>query len=83
MAKKDRRIFGQSSGSKTNWLFRFLKWLAIIFACIVLADIYWLSTIWPDWDALAEGPIPESSLIRDYRQRANIDSHLPAVRWSP
>jgi monofunctional biosynthetic peptidoglycan transglycosylase len=83
MAKKRRRSPKQSSASRKKWLLRSLKWLAILFLGTVLADLYWISTIWPDWAALAKGPIPESSLIRQYRQRANIDTHLPKVRWSP
>ena len=83
MAKKSRRSAKQVSGSKKNWLLRSLKWLAILLFGLVLADLYWLSTIWPNWSTLAKGPVPESSLIQDYRHRANINSQLPAVRWNP
>lgn len=85
MAKKSRRTPGQKKipGSRKKWLLRSLKWLGIIVAGLVLADLYWLSTIWPDWDELAAARVPESSLIRQYRQRANINSQLPAVRWNP
>jgi len=83
MVKKRRRSSKQASGSGKKWLLRSLKLLAILLTGIVLADLYWLSTVWPDWEVLAKGPVPESSLIRDYRQRANINSQLPAVRWSP
>jgi monofunctional biosynthetic peptidoglycan transglycosylase len=83
MAKKRRPSAKQTSASKKSWLLRSLRWLLILLVGVVLADLYWLSTIWPDWDALEKGPIPESSLIQDYRQRANINSQLPTVRWSP
>lgn len=83
MVKKRRRSPCKSSAGKKKWLLSSFKWLSFILIGLLLADIYWLSTIWPDWDALAEGPIPESSLIRDYRQRANINSSLPTVRWNP
>ena len=83
MQKKRKRSAASSPGSRKKWLLRSLKWLAVLVTGLVLADIYWLSTIWPDWDALATGPVPESSLIRQYRQRANIDSRLPDVRWQP
>ncbi len=85
MARQRRRATKpeQSSGIGKKWFKRSLKWLAVLFIGLVLADIYWLSGIWPDWDKLAKGTVPESSLIRQYRQRANIDSRLPEVRWSP
>ncbi len=83
MARKHRRTSKQSPGRGKKWLKRSLKGLAVLFVGLVLADIYWLSSIWPDWDNLAKGAVPESSLIRQYRQRANIDSRLPEVRWNP
>jgi len=85
MARQRRRTAKQkqSPGTGKKWLKRSLKWLAVLFIGLVLADIYWLSGIWPDWDKLAKGTVPESSLIRQYRQRANIDSRLPEVRWNP
>jgi monofunctional biosynthetic peptidoglycan transglycosylase len=85
MAKKRRRPSKakQAPGNSKNWLLRSLKWLLILFLGLLLADLYWLSKIWPDWTALAKGPVPESSLIQDYRQRANLNSTLPSVRWSP
>ena len=42
-----------------------MKWLLILLLALLLADLYWLSKIWPDWTALAKGPVPESSLILD------------------
>ena len=83
MPTKRTRSAKQTPGAKKKWLLRSLKWLAILLIGLVLADFYWLSTIWPDWDELATASIPESSLIRQYRKRANINSHLPAVRWNP
>ncbi len=83
MAKKRKRKSSPAVSSRRKWLSRTVKGLAIIFAGLILADLYWLSGIWPDWDKLASGEVPESSLIRQYRQRANIDSRLPEVRWSP
>ena len=78
--KKKRR---PSTSNGKQWLLRSLKILLAIFVIVLLADIYWLSTIWPDWKQLASGPVPESSLIRQYREKANIDSRLPEVRWHP
>ena len=73
----------QPSTKQKAWLIRGLKILIAVLIALGLADLYWLSTIWPDWPAVANGRIPESSLIQRYRQQANIDSQLPSVRWHP
>lgn len=83
MAKKRKRSSLPATSNRRKWLVRSLKLLTVFSVGLVLADIYWLSGIWPDWDKLAKGVVPESSLIRQYRQRANIDSRLPEVRWNP
>jgi len=83
MARKRRQPAQKTPGNGKKWLKRGLKSLTVIFIGLVLADIYWLAGIWPDWEKLASGAVPESSLIREYRQRANINSHLPKVRWNP
>jgi monofunctional biosynthetic peptidoglycan transglycosylase len=79
MKKKHRKPVG----NRKKWLSRGLKSLAIVLMIALLADIYWLSTVWPDWDEIASGPVPESSFIRQYRERANINTQLPDVRWHP
>ena len=66
-----------------SWLRLSLRGLGLLLAGLLLADAYWLAMHWPDWDTLADGPIPESRVIRDYREKANIDAHLPDVRWEP
>ena len=83
MPAQRRRTANQAAKPARKWLPRILKIFFILFACLLLADLYWLSTVWPDWEKLANGAVPESSLIRQYRQRANIDSRLPDVRWRP
>ncbi len=64
-------------------LWQILRWMAVVIVALLLVDAYWLYRHWPEWDEIASGPIPESRLIRDYRERAKIDSQLPTVRWQP
>jgi monofunctional biosynthetic peptidoglycan transglycosylase len=73
----------QSFAGRKAWLIRAVKIFLVVLVALVLADLYWLSTIWPDWGKVASGSIPESSLIQRYRQQANINSRLPSVRWHP
>jgi monofunctional biosynthetic peptidoglycan transglycosylase len=58
------------------WLFR----LAVI---AVLADVFYLTTLWPDWDKIAEGPIPRSNFIERYEAEAEADPSAPRLRWYP
>lgn len=43
-------------------------------------DVAYLATIWPDWDALKKGSVPQSLPIAAYRARPNGKSRL---RWRP
>jgi monofunctional biosynthetic peptidoglycan transglycosylase len=85
MGRKPRRKRKKPARKATlrQRLLQVLRWSAVLLAALLLADAYWLYRNWPDWEALANGPVPESRLIRDYRKSANIDAKLPAVRWQP
>jgi len=84
MRRKSRRKRKPArKANRKSWWLRAARWLAILLLALLLADAYWLYTHWPDWEKLATEKIPESRLIHDYRDRANIDSALPAVRWQP
>ncbi len=68
--------------------FRFvLRWLAWLLAvsviAFVVADAIYLARIWPDWESLKSGPVPESAFIKDYRQRLHIKGRLPKKQWEP
>lgn len=45
------------------------------------ADAAYLAWLWPDWEQLASGPVPQSSFIRTYQQRRESDRRLPPLRW--
>jgi monofunctional biosynthetic peptidoglycan transglycosylase len=59
------------------------KWLGSLILLTILLDILYLATIWPDWDELANGTIPESSFIRTYRAEQQANPNLPPLRWTP
>lgn len=58
-----------------------LRWTVRIALILLAADLFYLALIWPDWKALATGPVPKSSFIRDYEQRRGEDGRLPRVQW--
>jgi hypothetical protein len=39
----------QSFAGRKAWLVRAVKIFLVVLVALVLADLYWLSTIWPDW----------------------------------
>jgi monofunctional biosynthetic peptidoglycan transglycosylase len=57
--------------------------LAVGVVAFLVADGLYLVRIWPDWESLKSGPVPESAFIRDYRERLNIRGRLPKSQWNP
>lgn len=55
-------------------------WLLV---AAVVADAVYLAAIWPDFETLAQGPVPESSFIRQYRDARGRDPSLPPLQWQP
>lgn len=54
-----------------------------LLAAAIVADAAYLAAIWPDWDALAAGPVPESRFIERYRAARDRDPSLPPLKWRP
>jgi len=68
--------------------FRSFKWswqriLLGIFAAIFLIELLALIIIWPDWDAIRQGKVPESALIEDYKDKRAENPKLPRLQWTP
>ncbi|SMF12642.1 biosynthetic peptidoglycan transglycosylase [Pseudobacteriovorax antillogorgiicola] len=62
---------------------RFAKIFLVIISSITLLDIAYLASIWPAWEDLAQGPIPESTFIKQYRDHRRENPDLPPLRWTP
>jgi len=60
-----------------------LRWSLRLALVAVVADLFYLTLTWPDWKALAIGPVPKSSFIEEYQSRRARDRSLPRLRWSP
>lgn len=66
---------------KSKW--RWLKIPGIIVGSILLAELLFLAWVWPNWDDLRIGKVPESTLIQDYKEQREDNPKLPALRWTP
>ena len=56
-------------------------WKALLIVFVM--DAGYLIGIWPDWKIYAEGPIQQSSFIRNYISQHYKHRDWPRLRWSP
>jgi monofunctional biosynthetic peptidoglycan transglycosylase len=67
---------------------RSMKWtwrrvLLGLIAAVLLFEMIALIVIWPDWDAIRQGKVPESALIEDYKDKRAENPKLPRLQWTP
>ena len=60
----------------------------LLLVAAAAADGLYLAWLWPDWGALARGPVPKSRFIQSYEESLADEVHegkhdLPALRWTP
>jgi monofunctional glycosyltransferase len=60
-----------------------LHWLLRLLLILAVADLFYLTIMWPEWRAFASGPVPKSKFISDYQAKRAHDRSLPPVRWQP
>jgi monofunctional biosynthetic peptidoglycan transglycosylase len=70
-------------GSKLSRIGRIFRWGARIVLIAIVADLFYLTVSWPDWKALATGPVPKSNFIETYESKRARDKHLPRLHWRP
>ncbi|WP_141735668.1 monofunctional biosynthetic peptidoglycan transglycosylase [Oligoflexus tunisiensis] len=73
--------------SRFSWL-KSITWswrraLLGLLAGVLLFEGIALIVIWPDWDALRQGKVPESALIKDYIEQRAENPKLPRLQWTP
>jgi len=61
---------------------RSLRWIFRISLILVIADLVYLTVIWPDWKKLAQGDIPKSSFMQVYTEK-QAERSWPKLRWQP
>jgi len=62
---------------------RILRWAYRLAVLLVIADLVYLATIWPDWKPYIQGPIPKSRFIQTYEEQRGTHNGWPALRWQP
>ncbi|MDH5182595.1 MAG: monofunctional biosynthetic peptidoglycan transglycosylase [Gammaproteobacteria bacterium] len=70
----------KSAAKKNKWLKR-LRWTFHISLMLMVVDIFYLSTIWPDWNAIKQGSLPKSQFILKYEQNRRINPSLARLQW--
>ncbi len=61
---------------------RFFRWFFSILLLLALADLAYLASIWPDWDAYKKGPVKQSSFIQQYVSERK-QHNWPRLKWQP
>lgn len=62
---------------------RLLRWTYRLALLLVIADLVYLATIWPDWKPYVQGPVPKSRFIQSYEEQRGAHREWPALRWQP
>ncbi len=65
-----------------TWLVRAFHWTLRILLLFVAADLIYLASLWPNWQRLGHGPVPETRFIRHYLS-VRATNHWPRLRWDP
>jgi monofunctional biosynthetic peptidoglycan transglycosylase len=60
-----------------------LRWCLRLLLVLLVLDVAYLASIWPDWESYRQGPIQRSSFIRDYEREQRADPELPPLQWHP
>lgn len=60
-----------------------LKWSWKVALLVFVMDTGYLIGIWPDWSIYAEGPVQQSSFIRNYISQHYRHRDWPHLQWKP
>jgi len=78
--QRRRRCRNRNSKSK---LWRYSIYLFRVFALILVLDIFYITTIWPNWSEHGRGTIKKTKFIQAYEARRQREPNLPRLRWKP
>lgn len=73
----------RQNNSRLARFHRRFKWAIRVILVLLALDMFYLITIWPDWDAFKHGPVAKSAFIKHYQQKQAADKSLPRLRWRP
>jgi monofunctional biosynthetic peptidoglycan transglycosylase len=74
--KRGFKAFMRRSARVLRWTFRLLLLFLIL-------DLVYLGLTWPDWNKIANGPIPKSAFMREYEGERAENKNWPRLRWQP
>ena len=69
--------------TRLSRIHRRIKWSIRIGLLLLALDIFYLVTIWPNWDRFEHGPVVKSAFIKTYEQKLRGDKSLSRLRWQP
>jgi monofunctional biosynthetic peptidoglycan transglycosylase len=75
---RPRRSRRRSRGRRALW-----RVLLFALGLAVVADAFYIASLWPDWKALASGPPPRSSFMRAYERERAAHPDWPPPDWRP
>lgn len=70
------------SGRQPAGLWRAVRWVLRVIVLFVVADLVYLASLWPNWQQLEHGAIPETRFMRHYLSVRSAN-HWPRMRWNP
>ncbi len=73
----------KSRRGKPGLLRRVFTWTLRLLLLALLLDVFYLYTIWPDWENYRHGPLQASRFIDDYREQSRQQQNWPRLRWNP
>lgn len=61
---------------------RSLRWTLRVALVVLVIDLIYVASIWPDWRQIARGPIPKSSFMHAYLEK-QPEQQWPPLEWQP
>ena len=58
-----------------------MRWSYRLLLLVVIIDVGYLISIWPDWGLHKQGPVQPSNFIRDYAQLKHEHGEWPELSW--
>ncbi len=78
-----RRKNSKRRARTTDWLFKFARVALSGVLAILILDAAYIFILAPDWDVLASGEIPKSTLIKDYQAMRLKQNQTAPIHWHP
>jgi monofunctional biosynthetic peptidoglycan transglycosylase len=69
--------FDSGMAARLTWLF---VWVMRLLLLLFIVDLFYIFTIWPDWERIKSDPVPKSKFIEQY-ERQRKQKGDPHLRW--